>query len=61
MSNILGEELTLKAYTMKIIHYYLKKYDDNIKLVAQKLDIGQSTIYRLLKEEKEEKAGNEGN
>jgi two-component system, NtrC family, response regulator AtoC len=54
MSNILGEELTLKEYTMKIIRYYLKKYDDNIKLVAQKLDIGQSTIYRLLKEEKEE-------
>ena len=43
--------MTLKEYDLKIIKNYLKKYDNNIKLVAEKLDIGLSTIYRLLKEE----------
>lgn len=46
-------EMTLKQYEMKIIKAYISKYDDNYKLVAQKLDIGLSTLYRLLKEEKE--------
>ena len=45
-----GEELTLKEYNQRIVKHYLKTYDDDIKLVAQKLDIGQSTIYRMLKE-----------
>ncbi len=48
-----SQELTLKEYSDRIIKSYLKKYDNNIKLVAEKLDIGQSTIYRLLKSEKE--------
>lgn len=52
LSNALNEELTLKEYELKIIKSYLQKYDDNVKLVAEKLDIGMSTIYRLLKEEK---------
>ncbi|UXP32163.1 sigma-54 dependent transcriptional regulator [Reichenbachiella agarivorans] len=51
VSDVLSEELTMKEYQLKIIKLYLKQYDDNIKLVADKLDIGQSTIYRLLKEE----------
>lgn len=45
-----GEEMTLKEYNQRIVKQYLKTYDDDIKLVAQKLDIGQSTIYRMLKE-----------
>ncbi len=53
LADILTEEMSMKGYEMRIIHAFLKKYDDNIKLVAEKLDIGQSTIYRLLKEEKE--------
>ncbi|MBN1118752.1 MAG: sigma-54-dependent Fis family transcriptional regulator [Bacteroidales bacterium] len=48
---ILSEELTLREYEKKIVQAYLKKYENNIKLVAEKLDIGQSTIYRMLKEE----------
>lgn len=52
LSNILTEEMSMREYQMRIIHSYLKKYNDDIKLVADKLDIGQSTIYRLLKEEK---------
>lgn len=54
LPDVLAEEMTLKEYSNRIIQLYLKKYDDNIKLVAEKLDIGVSTIYRILKEEKEE-------
>ncbi|MGZ3866312.1 MAG: sigma-54-dependent transcriptional regulator [Bacteroidia bacterium] len=46
-----NEELTMRQYEMKIIRSYLKKYNNRIKVVADKLDIGQSTIYRMLKEE----------
>ncbi|MEQ8905019.1 sigma-54 dependent transcriptional regulator [Ekhidna sp.] len=53
LADILSEEMSMKEYQMRIIHSYLKKYNEDIKLVSEKLDIGQSTIYRLLKEEKE--------
>ncbi len=53
LADVLTEEMSMKDYQMRIIHLYLKRYDDDIKLVSEKLDIGQSTIYRLLKEEKE--------
>ncbi|MCL4135016.1 UNVERIFIED_CONTAM: hypothetical protein GTU68_028078 [Idotea baltica] len=54
LPDALSEELTLREYTNRIIDIYLKKYDDNIKLVAEKLDIGVSTIYRMMKERKED-------
>jgi two-component system response regulator AtoC len=44
------KELSLHDYELKIINSYLNKYNNDIKLVAEKLDIGVSTIYRLLKE-----------
>ncbi len=46
---LLNEENTLQGYTRKIIRSYLAKYDNNIIKVAKKLDIGKSTIYRMLK------------
>jgi DNA-binding NtrC family response regulator len=46
-------ELSLRDYELKIITAYLNKYDHDIKLVAQKLDIGVSSIYRLMKELKQ--------
>ncbi|MBI3135878.1 MAG: sigma-54-dependent Fis family transcriptional regulator [Bacteroidetes bacterium] len=49
LNSLMNEELTMKDYEYQILKAYLRKYDDNIKLVAQKLDIGQSTIYRMLK------------
>ena len=42
-------EKTLKEYTCEIISAFLKKYDNNVVFVAQKLDIGKSTIYNLIK------------
>ncbi|MHC1733966.1 MAG: sigma-54-dependent transcriptional regulator [Bacteroidales bacterium] len=52
LSGIMDEELTLRQYEMKIIRSMLRKHDNDIKTVAKKLDIGVSTVYRLLREEK---------
>lgn len=40
-------EQTLHEYTCKIIQHYLDKYDYNVLKVAEKLDIGKSTVYRM--------------
>ena len=43
------EELTLAEFDLRVLNIYLKKYNSNIKVVAEKLNISQSTIYRMLK------------
>ena len=48
-SNFLIEEDTLQGYERKIIKFYLQKYNNNVLQVAKKLNIGKSTIYRMLK------------
>ncbi len=50
---VTNDSLSLREYQMKIIKATLKKNNNDIKLAAEKLDIGISTIYRILKEEKE--------
>lgn len=52
-STITSEELTMRDYEMKILKETLRKCNDDINLTARKLDIGVSTIYRMLKQEKE--------
>lgn len=47
------DEMTMKEYELRIIKNYLSKYDGNMKIVAQKLDIGLSTLYRILKDDSE--------
>ena len=47
-----AEEFTLREYDRRIVTTYLNKYDNDVKLVAKKLDIGVATIYRMLKEQK---------
>lgn len=44
------EERTLRQYTCDIIKFYLKKYENDVLAVAEKLDIGKSTIYKMLQE-----------
>jgi DNA-binding NtrC family response regulator len=44
------KEMSLREYNIRIVKRYLEKYDNNTKLVAEKLDIGVATIYRMLKE-----------
>jgi len=53
VTEVYSEELTMREYEHKIIQMYLKNNNDDVKTVAKKLDIGQSTIYRILKEVKE--------
>ncbi len=47
-ADLLQEEMTLRDYERKIIQHYLEKYDYDILLVAKKLDIGKSTLYRMV-------------
>lgn len=53
-AGFLAHEMTFEDYKRSIVNHYLEKYQDDIDLVAQKLDIGKSTIYRMLKNEKEQ-------
>ncbi len=47
-NNISGD-LTLKQYEQRIVFSYLRKYNNDVKRVAEKLDIGTATIYRMIK------------
>ena len=51
-TGFLTKEMTMEEYKRSIINFFLEKYDKDVLLVARKLDIGKSTIYRMLKEEK---------
>lgn len=48
VNNLLAAEKTLDEYTEEIIQHFLTKYNHNVKMVASKLNIGKSTIYRML-------------
>jgi DNA-binding NtrC family response regulator len=43
-----SEEKTLRQYTCDIINNFLEKYDGDVVRAAQKLDIGKSTIYKMI-------------
>jgi two-component system response regulator AtoC len=53
LSVIADGDMTLREYDLRIIKATLKKNNNDIRLTAAKLDIGISTIYRILKEVKE--------
>lgn len=42
------EEKSIHAYTAEIIQGYLDKYNFDVLLVSKKLEIGKSTIYRMV-------------
>jgi len=48
-SDFILEENTLKGYTAKIVQHFMDKYQDDVAMVAQKLDIGKSTLYKMIK------------
>ncbi len=48
----IDNELSLEEHNRRIVKSYLKKYNGNVKQAAAKLNIGFSTIYRMLKAEK---------
>ena len=47
------DNLTLREFELRVIKSTLLKYNNDINAAAKQLDIGVSTIYRLLKEEKQ--------
>lgn len=47
-----GGDKTLERYEIEIIEYYLQKHHGNVVNVAKMLDIGKSTIYRMIKDKK---------
>lgn len=47
--DFISGEATLEEYDRRIIMHYLKKYDNKVRIVAEKLDIGKTTIYRMMK------------
>jgi len=49
-NDLLHDDDTMEGYTKKILTHFLKKYDRNVLAVAKKLDIGKSTVYRMMKE-----------
>ncbi|HLU84056.1 MAG TPA: sigma-54 dependent transcriptional regulator [Vicingaceae bacterium] len=52
LPDVLIQEMTMREYEIQIVKHYMQKCNNNTKLVADKLGIGQTTVYRLLKEDK---------
>lgn len=50
IDTLLQAEMPLRDYTNKIIKHFLDKYDQDVVTVSKKLDIGKSTIYRMLQQ-----------
>ncbi len=48
ISSLLNKELSLKEFEIQIIQHYLDKHDRDVLLVAKKLDVGKSTLYRMI-------------
>ncbi|WP_297088657.1 sigma-54 dependent transcriptional regulator [uncultured Draconibacterium sp.] len=51
IESLLNEELSLREYNLRLVKKLLEKYDNKPKIVAEKLDIGVATIYRMIKDE----------
>lgn len=52
MEDMFIKEMSLKEYDMQILKIFLEKYNNDIPNVADRLQIGKSTIYRMMAEEK---------
>lgn len=48
ITGMMMHEMTLQEYNHAIIQHYLDKYNADVLLVAKKLDIGKSTLYRMI-------------
>lgn len=48
--DFMSEEKSLRQYTLDIISFYLKKYNNDVMAVSAKLDVGKSTIYKMIQQ-----------
>ena len=51
LDNLYTENMTLREYNLLLVRKLMDKYDNKPKVVAEKLDVGVATVYRMLKEE----------
>jgi two-component system, NtrC family, response regulator AtoC len=57
LPDVMSAEMTMREYNRRIIKLYMKRLDNNTKRVAEKLGIGQTTVYRMLKESRHQNNG----
>jgi len=50
VKQLFSKEKTLREYSIDIVQHYLEKYDNDITKVSKVLNLGRTTIYRMLKE-----------
>ncbi len=48
IENFALKDATLKEFNIKLIQHYLEKYNYDVMKVAKQLDVGKSTIYRMI-------------
>jgi two-component system response regulator AtoC len=53
IKKLISEEKSLAEYEREIIRFFLSRYNQNVIKVADRLQIGKSTIYRMIKENTE--------
>ena len=44
----LAEEKSLREYTCDIVKYFLNKYNNDVVGVSKRLNVGKSTIYKMI-------------
>ncbi|XOV69081.1 MAG: sigma-54-dependent transcriptional regulator [Fluviicola sp.] len=52
LPDLLTKEQTLREYSIRIVNFYMNQCNNDTAMVAEKLGIGQTTVYRMLKEMK---------
>lgn len=55
LPDLLTKEQTLREYSIRIVNFYMSQCNNDTALVADKLGIGQTTVYRMLKEMRDAK------
>lgn len=51
LEHLYSENMTLREYNLRLVKKLMEKYNNKPKTVAEKLDVGVATIYRMLKED----------
>lgn len=49
--DLFSHELSLREYNLRIVKKLLQRYDNKPKIVADKLQVGVATIYRMIKDQ----------
>ncbi len=50
LQDLMLTERSMRDYEIEIVKYYMRRFNNNTKMVADHLKIGQTTVYRILKE-----------